>query len=71
MAVPGLARSGDALSLDAPLTIAIDLTGIEAGRELTLSFDLLGFGPAEHQASHKVWGTTLDAQGAFRAFSLD
>jgi hypothetical protein len=30
----------------------------------------IGFGPAEHQASHKVWGTQLDETGHYRAIAL-
>jgi ABC-type branched-subunit amino acid transport system substrate-binding protein len=32
---------------------------------------LLNFGPSEHQASHKVWGTQLDKSGHFRPIDLD
>ena len=32
---------------------------------------LLNFGPSEHQASHKVWGTQLDKGGRFRPIDLD
>lgn len=31
---------------------------------------LIGFGRTEHQASHKVWGTMLDATGHFQAIDL-
>ena len=32
---------------------------------------LLNFGPSEHQASHKVWGTRLDKSGHFNAIDLE
>ena len=32
---------------------------------------LLNFGPSEHQASHKVWGTQLDKSGHFIAIDLE
>jgi ABC-type branched-subunit amino acid transport system substrate-binding protein len=32
---------------------------------------LLNFGPSEHQASHKVWGTQLDKSGHFHAIDLE
>ena len=32
---------------------------------------LLNFGPSEHQASHKVWGTQLDKSGHFNAIDLE
>ena len=31
---------------------------------------LISYGPAEHQGSHKVWGTQLDATGRYRAIEL-
>jgi branched-chain amino acid transport system substrate-binding protein len=32
---------------------------------------ILNLGPSEHQASHKVWGTQLDASGHFNAIDLE
>jgi len=31
----------------------------------------LNFGTSQHQASHKVWGTVLDAQGVFRPLDME
>jgi ABC-type branched-subunit amino acid transport system substrate-binding protein len=31
----------------------------------------LGFSPSQHQASHKVWGTMLDDQGAFKSIDME
>jgi len=31
----------------------------------------LGFGRAEHQASHKIWGTALDETGTYQAIELE
>jgi len=31
----------------------------------------LGFGRAEHQASHKIWGTALDESGKYQAIELE
>ncbi len=45
--IAGVTTSGQPLSLDGPLTVTIDLTGIAAGTRATLFFDLLGFGPTE------------------------
>ena len=58
-----------------------------AGRELTTEklvdalesirdYDLgigsvMSFGLSDHQASHKVWGTMIDAQGQFRTLDMD
>jgi branched-chain amino acid transport system substrate-binding protein len=44
--------------------------------ENTRTFDLglgsnLGFGRAEHQASHKIWGTAIDENGKYQAIELE
>jgi ABC-type branched-subunit amino acid transport system substrate-binding protein len=44
--------------------------------ENTRNFDLglgaqLSFGRAEHQASHKIWGTALDENGKYQAIELE
>jgi branched-chain amino acid transport system substrate-binding protein len=44
--------------------------------ENTRNFDLglganLVFGRAEHQASHKIWGTALDDNGKYQAIELE
>ena len=31
----------------------------------------VNFGPAEHQAVHKVWGTQLDNTGQYHAIDLE
>jgi ABC-type branched-subunit amino acid transport system substrate-binding protein len=40
------------------------------------NFDLgvgtqISFGPSEHQGSHKVWATVLDANGQFQSLDLE
>jgi serine/threonine protein kinase/ABC-type branched-subunit amino acid transport system substrate-binding protein len=32
---------------------------------------VMSFGMSEHQASHKVWGTIMDAQGQFKVLDMD
>ena len=32
---------------------------------------VMSFGMSEHQASHKVWGTVMDAQGQFKVLDMD
>ncbi|MEZ5822752.1 MAG: ABC transporter substrate-binding protein [Bradyrhizobium sp.] len=45
---------------------------LEAMRELDLGLGTkLGFGRAEHQASHKIWGTAIDEQGKYQAIELE
>jgi ABC-type branched-subunit amino acid transport system substrate-binding protein len=31
----------------------------------------LGFGRAEHQASHKIWGTAIDERGKYQPIELE
>ncbi|MGH6777393.1 MAG: ABC transporter substrate-binding protein, partial [Bradyrhizobium sp.] len=31
----------------------------------------LGFGRSEHQASHKIWGTALNASGKYQPIDLE
>ena len=45
---------------------------LEATRNLDLGLGTqLNFGRAEHQASHKIWGTTLDESGKFAPIELE
>jgi ABC-type branched-subunit amino acid transport system substrate-binding protein len=64
--VEGLKRAGKNLTTD---TLVEALEGIR-GLDLGIGVPL-GFGPSEHQASHKVWGTMLDGTGAYRALDLE
>ena len=42
------------------------MTSIELGLGTTL-----GFGRAEHQASHKIWATALDETGTYQPIDLE
>jgi branched-chain amino acid transport system substrate-binding protein len=45
---------------------------LEAMRELDLGLGTkLGYGRAEHQASHKVWGTAIDEKGKYQPIELE
>ena len=55
---------------------AVDTEGLVGTLEKLRALDLgigapLSFGLSEHQASHKVWGTVLDAQGKYQSIELD
>src|SRR5262249_41334742 len=64
------------------LAEGLRLTGPEADTQKLVdalenlrNFDMgvgtpLNFGRAEHQSSHKVWGTVLDANGRYQAIDL-
>jgi len=47
VSIKGLVTSGDVLPWDDSVTVVVDLSGVAAGTELTLYFDLLGFGPQD------------------------
>ena len=64
--IQGLKRAGPQLDTEKLIEIL----------ENTRNFDLglganLGFGRAEHQASHKIWGTALDDNGKYQALELE
>jgi hypothetical protein len=45
---------------------------LENMRDIDLGLGVsLGFGRAEHQASHKIWGTALDETGKYQAIELE
>src|SRR5713101_3613273 len=64
--IQGLRRTGPQLDTEKLIDIL----------ENTRNFDLglganLGFGRAEHQASHRIWGTALDDNGKYQAIELE
>ncbi len=64
--VEGLQRAGRELDSEK----LVD--ALESIRELDLGTgSKLSFGPSEHQASHRVWGTLLDAHGHYQVFDLE
>ena len=64
--VEGLRRAGRNLSTEDLVNALESIHGLDIGLGVPL-----GFGMSEHQASHKVWGTVLDAAGAFQPLDLD
>jgi branched-chain amino acid transport system substrate-binding protein len=64
--IQGLRRAGPQLDTEKLIDVL----------ENTRNFDLglgasLGFGRAEHQASHKIWGTAIDDNGKYQAIELE
>jgi ABC-type branched-subunit amino acid transport system substrate-binding protein len=48
------------------------IDNLESMRNLDLGLGTsLSFGRAEHQASHKIWGTALDENGRFQPIELE
>ena len=64
--IKGLQRAGPQLDTEK----LID--ALENSRTFDLGLGAnLGFGRAEHQASHKIWGTALDENGKYQAIELE
>jgi branched-chain amino acid transport system substrate-binding protein len=64
--IQGLKRAGPQLDTEKLIDVL----------ENTRNFDLglgaaLNFGRAEHQASHKIWGTAIDENGKYQAIELE
>ncbi len=64
--VEGLRRSGRTVTTENMVRALETIQGLDVGFGTQVSF-----GPLEHQGSHKVWGTVLDASGNYRPLELD
>ena len=64
--IEGLRRSGREVTMESFIDSLEGMKGIDLGVGATMSF-----GMSEHQASHKVWGTILDAGGNFQPLDLE
>jgi ABC-type branched-subunit amino acid transport system substrate-binding protein len=64
--VEGLRRTGRALDTERLIDTLETIRGLDLGIGATLNF-----GPSEHQGSHKVWGTVLDARAQYQTLSLE
>jgi branched-chain amino acid transport system substrate-binding protein len=62
----GLKLAGRDLTTDGLVDALESIHGLDLGLGVPLSFGL-----SEHQASHKVWGTVLDASGTFQQLDLE
>jgi branched-chain amino acid transport system substrate-binding protein len=61
-----------ALKQTTPLDTERLVDTLEAMRSIDLGLgSSLSFGRAEHQASHKIWGTSLDETGTYQAIELE
>lgn len=57
----GLERAGKKLDTEALADTFESIRDLDLG-----TGTLISFGPSEHQASHRVWGTMLDKEGRYR-----
>jgi len=64
--IEGLDRAGLAPTTDTVIDALESIHGLDLGIGVPLTF-----GPSEHQASHKIWGTVMDGKGAFSAIDLE
>ncbi|HVR58478.1 MAG TPA: ABC transporter substrate-binding protein [Pseudolabrys sp.] len=64
--IQGLKRTGPQLDTEKLIDVLENTRNLDLGLGTPLSF-----GRAEHQASHKIWGTALDESGKFQAIELE
>jgi branched-chain amino acid transport system substrate-binding protein len=64
--IEGLKRTGPQLDTERLVDVLENMRNLDLGLGVSL-----GFGRAEHQASHKIWGTALDETGKFQAIELE
>jgi branched-chain amino acid transport system substrate-binding protein len=64
--IQGIKRAGPQLDTETLIDALEETRNIDLGLGASL-----GFGRAEHQASHKIWGTALDDSGKFQAIELE
>jgi len=64
--IEGLKKAGRDFTTESLVDTLEGLRGVDLGVGAAMSF-----GMSEHQASHKVWGTVLDAAGNFQPVDLD
>jgi branched-chain amino acid transport system substrate-binding protein len=62
----GLQRAGRELDPEKLVDALESIRDLDLGTGAKLSF-----GASEHQASHRVWGTVLDARGRYQVFDLE
>jgi ABC-type branched-subunit amino acid transport system substrate-binding protein len=63
--IEGLHRTGPRLDTERLVAALEEMHDYDLGLGTTL-----GFGPADHQASHEVWGTQLDEAGHYQVIDL-
>ncbi|MGJ4910721.1 ABC transporter substrate-binding protein [Bradyrhizobium sp. HKCCYLS2033] len=64
--IEGLRRAGPAVDTESLVDVLESMQNYELGVGSKVSF-----GPSDHQALHKVWGTQLDKTGQYHAIDLE
>ena len=64
--IQALKRTGPQLDTEKLIDVLENMRNLDLGLGAQLSF-----GRAEHQASHKIWGTALDETGKYQAIELE
>jgi branched-chain amino acid transport system substrate-binding protein len=64
--IQALKRAGPQLDTERLIDVLENMRNLDLGLGAQLSF-----GRAEHQASHKIWGTALDETGKYQAIELE
>jgi ABC-type branched-subunit amino acid transport system substrate-binding protein len=64
--IEALKRTGQQLDTEKLVDVLENMRDLDLGLGAQLSF-----GRAEHQASHKIWGTALDETGKYQAIELE
>jgi branched-chain amino acid transport system substrate-binding protein len=64
--IEGLRRAGRDFTTESLVDALESMRGLDLGVGASM-----GFAMSEHQASHKVWGTVLDAGGNFQTIDMD
>jgi branched-chain amino acid transport system substrate-binding protein len=64
--IQAIKRTGPQLDTERLVDVLENMRNLDLGLGAQL-----GFGRAEHQASHKIWGTALDETGKYQAIELE
>src|ERR1700732_1021932 len=64
--IEALKRTGPQLDTEKLIDVLENMRDLDLGLGVSL-----GFGRAEHQASHKIWGTAIDETGKYQAIELE
>ena len=64
--IQALKRAGPQLDTEKLIDVLENMHNLDLGLGVPLSF-----GRAEHQASHKIWGTAIDENGKYQAIELE